>query len=44
MLAALAGFFTRACLDPAPQGLPALPAFQRAQSEVALAWLRTLLP
>jgi hypothetical protein len=40
---AMAGFFTRACLDPAPQGLPALPAFQRAQSEVALAWVRTLL-
>ena len=43
VLVAVAGFFIRACLDPAPQGLPALPAFQRAQGEVAVAWLRSLL-
>ncbi len=39
VLAAVAGFFVRHSLDPAPPGLPRLRAFQRAQAEVALAWL-----
>lgn len=43
VLAALTGFFFRAALDPAPPGIPTLPAFQAAQGEVALRWLRTLL-
>lgn len=36
---ALAGFFVRQSLDPAPVGLPTVRAFQRAQAEVALGWL-----
>lgn len=40
VLAALTGFFLRSSLDPAPPGLPRLRAFQRAQADVALGWLR----
>ena len=36
---ALAGFFVRQSLDPPPPGLPTVRSFQRAQAEVALAWL-----
>lgn len=36
---ALAGFFVRESLQPAPPGLPTIRAFQRAQAEVALGWL-----
>lgn len=43
VVAALAGFFTRSSLDPPPPGLPRLRAFQRAQADVATAWLRALL-
>lgn len=39
VFAALTGFFVRQSLDPAPVGLPTVRAFQRAQAEVALAWL-----
>lgn len=39
VFAALAGFFVRQSLDPAPPGLPTIRAFQRAQAEVALGWL-----
>ncbi|MFP5320809.1 MAG: phosphotransferase [Acidimicrobiia bacterium] len=39
LVAALAGFFVRQSLDPAPPGLPTLRPFQRAQAEVALGWL-----
>ncbi|MFJ8084510.1 aminoglycoside phosphotransferase family protein [Streptomyces sp. NPDC096205] len=43
-LAALAGYFLRHSLLPAPPGIPTLRAFQRAQGEAALEWLRTRLP
>ena len=39
LLAAVAGFFTRMSLLPAPPGLPTLRAFQAAQGEVARRWL-----
>lgn len=39
VLAALAGFFVRQSLEPAPAGLPAIRSFQRAQAQVALGWL-----
>ncbi|MFJ8108656.1 phosphotransferase [Streptomyces sp. NPDC096132] len=39
-LAALAGYFVERSLRPSPPGLPTLRAFQRAQGEAALAWLR----
>lgn len=38
-LAAVAGFFTSSSLDPEPQGLRGLRAFQRAQGDVARTWL-----
>lgn len=40
VVAALAGFFVRQSLDPAPPGLPSLRPFQRAQAERALEWLQ----
>ena len=40
LLAAVAGFFVSHSLRPVPPGLPTLRAFQAAQGEVALAWLR----
>ncbi|MGW6983149.1 phosphotransferase family protein [Streptomyces sp. NPDC054932] len=39
-LTAVAGYFVHQSLKPAPPGLPTLRAFQRAQGEAALAWLR----
>jgi aminoglycoside phosphotransferase len=42
-LAALAGYFVAHALQPPPPGLPTLRAFQRAQGETALAWLRRRL-
>ncbi|GAB2855338.1 hypothetical protein GCM10027074_22920 [Streptomyces deserti] len=42
-LAALASFFLRDSLRPAPPGIPTLRAFQRAQGDTALAWLRKRL-
>ncbi|MEV5831178.1 phosphotransferase [Spirillospora sp. NPDC052242] len=43
VLAAVAGFFVHGGLQPPPPGLPTLRAFQHAQGEVALAWLRDRL-
>ncbi|HWC78896.1 MAG TPA: aminoglycoside phosphotransferase family protein [Pseudonocardiaceae bacterium] len=43
VLAAFAGFFLVDSLRPAPPNLPRLRAFQRAQGEAALAWLRSRL-
>ena len=40
-LAGLAGFFVEHSLLPPPPGLPTLRAFQRAQGDAALGWLRT---
>ena len=37
--AAIAGFFTREGLQPAPPGLPTLRAFQAAQGDVVRGWL-----
>ncbi|MEV0221470.1 aminoglycoside phosphotransferase family protein [Streptomyces sp. NPDC050704] len=42
-LAALAGYFVRHSRQPSPPGLSTLRAFQRAQGEAALAWLRKRL-
>ncbi|MFD9006652.1 aminoglycoside phosphotransferase family protein [Streptomyces sp. NPDC059582] len=42
-LAGLAGFFLEHALLPPPPGLPTLRAFQRAQGEAAVAWLRSRL-
>ena len=39
VVAAVAGYFTRQALLPAPQGLPTLRAFQAAQGEHARSWL-----
>jgi aminoglycoside phosphotransferase (APT) family kinase protein len=38
-VAAVAGYFTRQALQPAPPGLPTLRAFQAAQGEIARQWL-----
>jgi hypothetical protein len=43
VLAAIAGFFVSASLEPAPPGLPTLRGFQLAQGRAALAWLRRRL-
>jgi thiamine kinase-like enzyme len=40
VLAGLAGYFVDAARRPDPPGLPTLRAFQRAQGEVVLRWLR----
>lgn len=40
VVAAMAGFFTHRGLQPPPPGLPTLRAFQAAQGQVALDWLR----
>ncbi|MCX3059772.1 aminoglycoside phosphotransferase family protein [Streptomyces beihaiensis] len=42
-LAGLAGYFLEQAGRPAPPGLPTLRAFQRAQGEAAVAWLRARL-
>ncbi len=42
VVAGFAGYFAHASLQPAPPGIPNLPAFQRAQASTALRWLRTL--
>jgi len=43
-LAGLAGYFTDGARQPAPPGLPTLRAFQRAQSDAVLSWLREAPP
>ena len=40
VLCSLAGYFVVRALDPPPLGLPTVRAFQAAQGEVALRWLR----
>ncbi|MFF2269285.1 phosphotransferase [Cellulosimicrobium cellulans] len=42
-LAAITGYFLKSALDPAPPGIPHVRAFQRAQAEVGVAWLRRRL-
>ncbi|MEV2218080.1 aminoglycoside phosphotransferase family protein [Streptomyces sp. NPDC050997] len=42
-LAGLAGYFLRNSLLPPPPGIPTLRAFQRAQGDAALAWLKRRL-
>jgi hypothetical protein len=39
VVAAVAGFFTREGLQPAPPGLPTLRPFQASQGEVSRGWL-----
>ncbi|WP_402464564.1 phosphotransferase family protein [Isoptericola aurantiacus] len=43
-LVALTGYFLHASLQPDPPGIPHVRAFQRAQAEVCIAWLRDRLP
>ncbi|OLT30062.1 aminoglycoside phosphotransferase [Actinomadura sp. CNU-125] len=43
VLAAITGFFVHGGRQPPPPGLPTLRDFQRAQGEIALAWLRDRL-
>lgn len=40
VLAAITGFFIACSLRPPPPGIPTVRAFQAAQGEIALAWLR----
>jgi hypothetical protein len=42
LVAAIAGYFAVGALRPPPPGLPTVRAFQAAQGEVALRWLRDL--
>ncbi|WP_166846492.1 phosphotransferase [Isoptericola sp. BMS4] len=42
-LAAITGYFVHASLQPPPPAIPHARAFQRAQGEVAVAWLRRRL-
>jgi aminoglycoside phosphotransferase (APT) family kinase protein len=43
LVAAMAGFFAWQAMQPDPPGLPTLRAFQRAQGEVTMRWLRSRL-
>lgn len=43
LLAGMTGYFLDACRRPAPPGLPTVRAFQRAQGEASLRWLRARL-
>ncbi|GIG00246.1 phosphotransferase [Catellatospora citrea] len=43
LLAAMTGYFLDACRRPDPPGLPTVRAFQRAQGDATLRWLRTRL-
>lgn len=40
VIATMAGYFVIHALEPAPQGIPTVRAFQAAQGRVATAWLR----
>ncbi|HEV2140158.1 MAG TPA: phosphotransferase [Candidatus Dormibacteraeota bacterium] len=40
VVASLAGYFVVRALEPPPQGIPTVRAFQAAQGRVAIAWLR----
>ncbi len=44
VVVAMAGYFVERGRLPDPPGLPTLRAFQRAQAQVTLEWLRRLLP
>lgn len=41
VLAGLTGYFLDAARQPSPRGLPTVRAFQAAQGERTLAWLKT---
>lgn len=43
VVCSLAGYFTVRALEPAPQGIPTVRAFQAAQGREAVAWLRERL-
>jgi aminoglycoside phosphotransferase (APT) family kinase protein len=43
VVASLAGYFVVRALEPAPQGIPTVRAFQAAQGRVAIAWLHARL-
>lgn len=43
VLCAITGYFLRSSLQPPPPGLPTLRAFQKAQGDAALAWLKQRL-
>ncbi|MEU8004700.1 aminoglycoside phosphotransferase family protein [Catellatospora sp. NPDC049111] len=43
VLAGMTGYFLDACRRPAPPGLPTVRAFQRAQGDASLRWLRARL-
>jgi aminoglycoside phosphotransferase (APT) family kinase protein len=43
VVCALAGYFTRKSLEPAPPGLPTVRRFQAAQGDIARGWLASLL-
>lgn len=43
VLAGMTGYYVHASVQPPPVGVPHVRAFQRAQGEVALAWLRQRL-
>lgn len=43
VLSAFAGYMVRGATRRPPPGLPNLPAFQRAQGDVAVRWLRRLV-
>jgi hypothetical protein len=40
VVVAVAGFFARSAVEPAPVGLPQLRPFQKAQADVAVDWIR----
>jgi hypothetical protein len=43
VICSLAGYFVVRALEPPPQGIPTVRAFQAAQGRVAIAWLRERL-
>lgn len=43
VIAGITGYFVVSSMQPAPVGVPHLRAYQRAQGEAALAWLRSRL-
>ena len=43
VVCSLAGYFVVRALEPAPQGIPTVRAFQSAQGREAIAWLRERL-
>jgi hypothetical protein len=43
LVTTITGYFVLGALKPPPPGLPTVRAFQAAQGEVALRWLRSLI-